>query len=56
VPDPGDADQILSFWQEALAVEVGALDDMGARIMPGMLSPGREDRTAAWLVPAGWAG
>jgi hypothetical protein len=38
LPDPGDADQLLSFWQEALQGEVGALDDMGARVMPGVFS------------------
>jgi len=38
LPAPGDADQLLSCWQDALAGEVGALDSMGARIMPGMLS------------------
>jgi hypothetical protein len=38
LPEPGDADKLLSFWQEALEGEVGALDDMGARVMPGMFS------------------
>jgi hypothetical protein len=38
VPHPDDADQLLSFWQEALEVEIGALDDIGARVMPGMFS------------------
>jgi len=38
LPEPGDADQLLSCWQEALAAEVGALDSMGARVLPGMLS------------------
>jgi hypothetical protein len=38
LPDPGDADQLLSFWQEAFEGEVGALDNMGARVMPGILS------------------
>jgi hypothetical protein len=38
LPDPGDTDRLLSFWQEALEGEVGALDDMGARVMPGMFS------------------
>jgi hypothetical protein len=38
VPHPDDADRLLSFWQEGLEVEIGALDDMGARIMPGMFS------------------
>lgn len=38
LPDPGDAGQLLSFWQEALQGEVDALDSMGARAMPGMLS------------------
>jgi hypothetical protein len=28
----------LSFWQEALDVEISALDNMGARILPGMFS------------------
>src|SRR6266498_103527 len=38
LPDPGNAGQILSCWQEALEEELGALDDMGGRILPGMLS------------------
>ena len=38
LPDPDDDDRLLSFWQEAFAGEVGALDDIGARILPGMLS------------------
>jgi hypothetical protein len=38
-PDlPDDDDQLLSCWQDALEVEVGALDDLGARVMPGMLN------------------
>ena len=38
LPDPGDANQFLSFWQEAFEEELNALDGMGARILPGMLS------------------
>jgi hypothetical protein len=38
LPGPGDADQLLSFWQDALEGEVGTLDNIGARVMPGMLS------------------
>jgi len=38
LPDPGDADQLVSFWQNAFEGEVGVLDDMGARVLPGMLS------------------
>jgi len=38
LPDPGNDDQLLSFWQGAFEGEVGVLDDMGARILPGMLS------------------
>jgi hypothetical protein len=38
LPDPDDADQLLSSWQEAFEQELGALDDMGGRILPGMLS------------------
>lgn len=38
LPDPDDADQLLSCWQEAFEEELGALDDMGGRILPGMLS------------------
>ena len=38
LPDPDDADQLLSCWQEAFEQELGALDDMGGRILPGMLS------------------
>ena len=38
LPDPDDADQLLSCWQEAFEEELGSLDDMGARVLPGMLS------------------
>src|SRR5260370_802515 len=38
LPDPNNADQLLSCWQEAFEEELGALDDMGGRILPGMLS------------------
>ncbi|GEM_PF-623175 len=38
LPDPDDDGQLLSCWQEALEQELGALDDMGGRILPGMLS------------------
>jgi hypothetical protein len=38
LPDPGNAGQFLSCWQEAFEEELGALDDMGGRILPGMLS------------------
>ncbi|HEX8007351.1 MAG TPA: hypothetical protein VF482_13070, partial [Trebonia sp.] len=38
LPDPNDAGQLLSCWQEAFQQELGALDDMGGRILPGMLS------------------
>ncbi len=38
LPDPGDAGQLLSCWQEAFEEELGSLDDMGGRILPGMLS------------------
>ena len=38
LPDPDNADQLLSRWQEAFEEELGALDDMGGRILPGMLS------------------
>ncbi len=38
LPDPGDAGRLLSFWQEAFECELGALDDLGARVLPGMLS------------------
>jgi hypothetical protein len=38
LPSHGDAGQLLSFWQDALEGEVDALDSMGARVMPGMLS------------------
>ncbi len=38
LPDPEDADQLLSCWQEALEQELDAVDDMGGRILPGMLS------------------
>jgi len=38
LPDPDNAGQFLSCWQEAFEQELGALDDMGGRILPGMLS------------------
>lgn len=38
LPGPDDADKLLSRWQEAFEQEFGALDDMGGRILPGMLS------------------
>ena len=38
LPGPDDADQLLSFWQEAFECELSALDDLGARVLPGMLS------------------
>lgn len=38
LPGRDDDDQLLPFWQEAFEDELGALDDMGARILPGMLS------------------
>ena len=38
LPDPDNAGQLLSCWQEAFEQELGALDDMGGRILPGMLS------------------
>ena len=36
LPDPDDADQFLSRWQEAFEQELGALYDMGGRILPGV--------------------
>jgi Plasmid pRiA4b ORF-3-like protein len=38
LPDPDNADQLLSCWQETFEEELGALHDMGGRILPGMLS------------------
>ena len=38
VPDPDDADQLLSCWQGAFEQELGVLDDLGGQILPGMLS------------------
>jgi hypothetical protein len=38
LPDPGNAGQFLSCSQEAFEEELGTLDDMGGRIVPGMLS------------------
>ena len=38
LPDPDNADQLLPSWQEAFEEELGTLDDMGGRILPGMLS------------------
>lgn len=37
LPDPDNADQLLSCWQEAFEEELGSLDDMGGRVLPGML-------------------
>jgi hypothetical protein len=34
----GRSDQLLSCWQEAFEEELGSLDDMGGRVLPGMLS------------------
>jgi hypothetical protein len=38
LPDPDNAGQLLSFWQDAFEEELRALDDLGARVLPGMLS------------------
>jgi hypothetical protein len=38
LPDPDDSDGLLSVWQDAFAGELGALDDLGPRLLPGMLS------------------
>lgn len=38
LPDSGDADQVLSCWQAAFEEDLGTLDDMGGRVLPGMLS------------------
>ncbi len=38
LPDPDNADQLLSCWQEAFEEELGSLDDLGGRVLPGMLS------------------
>jgi Plasmid pRiA4b ORF-3-like protein len=51
LPDPADADQILSFWQETLEGEVGALDDMGARVMPGMWGVMYAESVASVVFP-----
>jgi hypothetical protein len=51
LPDPADADQLLSFWQEALEEEVGALDDMGTRVMPGMFSIMLGESVASLVFP-----
>jgi Plasmid pRiA4b ORF-3-like protein len=51
LPDPADADQLLSFWQEALEVEVGALDDMGTRVMPGMFGIMLGESVASVVFP-----
>ena len=51
LPDPADADQLLSFWQEALEGEVGALDDMGARVMPGMFGVMFGESVASVVFP-----
>ena len=37
-PDPDNAGQLLSCWQQAFEEELGTLDDIGGRILPGMLS------------------
>ncbi len=51
LPDPADADQLLSFWQEALEGEVGALDDMGTRVMPGMFGIMLGESVASVVFP-----
>ena len=51
LPDPADADQLLSFWQEALEGEVGALDDMGKRVMPGMFGMMLGESVASVVFP-----
>jgi hypothetical protein len=51
LPDPDDAEQLLSFWQEALEAEVGALDDMGGRVLPGMLSMMLGEHVASVVFP-----
>jgi hypothetical protein len=51
LPDPDDADKLLSCWQEALEGEAGALDDLGARILPGMFSMLSES-FASIVIPA----
>jgi Plasmid pRiA4b ORF-3-like protein len=51
LPDPADADQLLSFWQEALEGEVGALDDMGTRVMPGMFGMMLGESVASVVFP-----
>jgi len=38
LPGPDDAGRLLSLWQEAFEGELSALDDLGARVLPGMLS------------------
>jgi len=38
LPDPDDADQFLPCWQEAFEEGLGALDAVGRRIPPGMLT------------------
>jgi hypothetical protein len=38
LPDPDDADRLLSFWQDAFEGELSALNDMGAHVLPGMFS------------------
>jgi Plasmid pRiA4b ORF-3-like protein len=38
LPDPDDSDGLLSLWQDAFAEELGALDDLGPRLLPGVLS------------------
>jgi Plasmid pRiA4b ORF-3-like protein len=50
VPDPDDAGQLLSFWQKALEEEVDALDNIGARVLPGMLSM-LDERIASVVFP-----
>jgi Plasmid pRiA4b ORF-3-like protein len=51
LPDPADADQLLSFWQEALEGEAGALDDMGTRVMPGMFGIMLGESVASVVFP-----
>jgi len=51
LPDPADADQLLSFWQEALEGEVGVLDDLGTRVTPGMFSMMLGESVASVVFP-----
>ena len=43
LPGPDDGDRLLSVWQAAFEQELSALDDLGPRLLPGILGMLTED-------------